>query len=70
MAKPICAECEKDGKQYQVFAPMGGMTTCMAYTPGYWDESGKYVENKDPNITTYTYECSNGHSWSETTGGF
>lgn len=46
--------------------PIEGVTTLLAYNPGYWDEDGKYVANKNPNATTYTYTCSNGHTWSET----
>lgn len=65
MEKPICEQCEKEGKKYTVQQPMYGMTTLLAYTPGYWDEEGNYIQNNNPNTTTYNYECSNGHSWSK-----
>lgn len=64
MEKPICKQCESDNKKYTVQMPMYGTTTLMAFTPGYWDEDGKYIENENPNKTTFIYQCSNGHSWS------
>lgn len=63
MEKPKCEQCEKEGRKYTVPMPMYGTTTLLAYEPGYWDEEGNYHSNKDPNITTYNYTCSNGHSW-------
>lgn len=64
--KPICKECKKEGKEYRVNEPLYGTTTLMGISPGYWDEDGKYHEPYNPNITTYTYNCSNGHEWSST----
>lgn len=65
MKKPTCKQCEAEGLKYSVQQPMYGTTTLLAYNPGYWNEEGEYVANKNPNTTTYTYNCSNGHSWSE-----
>lgn len=65
MKKPSCKECEAKGDKYSVVAPMSGMTTLLAYNPGYWDEDGNYHINKDPNTTTYVYSCNHGHSWIE-----
>lgn len=70
MKKPICKECQSQGLKYRVNEPMYSVTTCMSYNTGYWDEDGNYVQNKDPNTKTYTYECSNGHYWTQTTGEF
>ncbi len=63
MKKPICKKCEAKGKKYSVTDPMYGATTCMGITPGYWDEGGGYHQPVNPNITTYEYQCSNGHRW-------
>jgi len=65
MNKPICKECEKKNKKYSVQDSGFGITTLMGITPAYWDEEGNYHESINPNRTTYTYNCSNGHSWSE-----
>ena len=61
--KPTCKECEKEGKKYSVVQPLYGTTTLMGSSPGYWDEDGKYHESINPNYTTYTYTCSNGHTF-------
>ena len=66
MKKPICEECEREGKKYSVKEPSCGMTTLMGISPGYWDEEGEYHPSHNPNTTTFTYRCSNGHSWTET----
>lgn len=66
MNRPICKECEKEGLKYTVQQPIGGVTTLMAWTQGYWNEDGNYIAHTDPNRTTYSYNCSNGHNWSET----
>jgi len=42
------------------------MTTLMA-THSYYDEDGNYHFD-DPNISTTSYSCSRGHSWSEADG--
>ena len=62
MIKPICEECEKDGKKYSVTEPLYRTSTLMGITPAYWDEEGIYHLSVNPNTTTYTYYCSNGHS--------
>lgn len=62
----ICEQCKNEGKTSTIHEPMGGSTTLMAFSPGYYDEQGKYHATKNPNKTTYDYRCSNGHSWSET----
>lgn len=65
MEKPKCEKCIAEGKKYTVYVPMCGTTTLLAYIPAYWDEDGNYIQNKNPNTTTYTYTCSNGHTFSE-----
>lgn len=66
MEKPKCEKCEAERKKYSVYVPCYGTTTLMCIQPAYWDEEGNYHEAHDPNHTTYTYNCSNGHSWSVT----
>ncbi len=63
MKKPNCEECKKNEVKYSVYY-RGSSTTLMGWSP-YWDEDGKY-HNNNPNKITSSYECSNGHSWSET----
>lgn len=63
--KPICKECKKENKKYSVEVPLYGATTSMCLIPAHWDEDGNYHEVVDPNTTTLTYRCSNGHSWKE-----
>jgi hypothetical protein len=65
MKKPICKICEKENKKYSVVEPMGGTTTLMSIQSGYWDGEGKYFPPYNPNRTTYSYRCSNGHQWEE-----
>ena len=55
-----CSECIESGKKSRVYIKMR-TKTCMSVSQ-YYDEDGKLVVN-DPNITTTSYSCSNGHSW-------
>ena len=66
MEKPKCEKCINENKKYSVTQPQYGITTLMGISSGYWDEDGKYHEPYNPNRTTYTYICSNGHSWTQT----
>lgn len=43
----------------------GGFTTAMG-TDDYVDEDGR-VHHHDPNITTHSLRCSNGHEWTTST---
>jgi len=58
----ICKECSKAGLKSCVYSH-GGSRTLM-YSAPFWDENGCYHDH-DPNIGTYGYECSNGHTWTE-----
>ncbi len=60
----ICQQCAKRGLKSTIQEPCGGMTTCMAWTPGHYNKDGIWIEHQDPNSTTYSYRCSNGHHWS------
>lgn len=62
----ICEECKKEGKKSQVNEGPS-MTTCMGFSP-YYDEDGKH-HSHDPNTSTVSFSCSNGHSWVERIGG-
>lgn len=57
----ICQQCQQEGKRSTVTAPGCGVTTAMM-GHDYYDEAGKY-HNHDPNTTSVTYHCSNGHQW-------
>jgi hypothetical protein len=45
--------------------PGASFTTCMAGSPGYYDEAGDWVDGYDPNITSTHYGCSQGHTFVE-----
>ncbi len=55
-----CPECIKNGEKSCVYIGMRTSTTMS--TSCYYDEDGKLAIN-DPNITTTSYSCSNGHNW-------
>ena len=62
--KPICEQCEAEGKGCSVTAGPCSQTL-MGIMPDRWDADGTHHPAKDPNITTCTYYCSNGHQWAE-----
>ena len=62
----ICKECKAEGNKSQVY-PGHGSTTAMWVQP-FYDEDGKY-HHHDGNTTTYSYSCSNGHEWTESSIG-
>jgi len=61
----ICPECKNQGKKSKVYEC--GSHTTTAYTPPFYDENGNY-HNHDRNLTTATYRCSNGHTWTSVSG--
>ncbi len=62
-----CPECEKEGKVADKVFYHGGSSTLMMWNP-YWDKDGNY-HNNDPNIHTSSYQCTNGHGWTENRRG-
>ena len=58
-----CPECQKEDKKSKVFIGPSSTTLIAAFP--YYDEDGKYQCN-NPNKTTTSYNCSNGHVWTET----
>lgn len=60
----ICLKCKELDLKSTI--QLGNCTrTCMGFSPGHYDESGKFIENKDPNHTYQEYRCSNGHEWTD-----
>jgi hypothetical protein len=55
-----CPECVKAGLRSTVQVGYG-TTTLLASRP-YYDEDG-VLHSHDPNRTSQTYGCSNGHEW-------
>lgn len=55
-----CPVCEEKGTESRVF-PLGHSSTLMGSSP-FYDETGVY-HSHDPNATTSSYRCSNGHIW-------
>lgn len=60
-----CHECQKAGQKSRVFPGMS--TTTSMYSPPYYDEEGVY-HSHDPNTLVTSYSCSNGHTWTDTSG--
>jgi len=54
------------GEKSIVQTGQGSIT--LAYCPPFYDEYGNYHDH-DSNIRTQTYQCSNGHTWTEKTTG-
>ena len=63
-----CSECQQTGSRHSVYQGVS-YRTAMGHSPAYWDEDGEYHPPYDPNVTTTAYRCSNGHQWTEKTGG-
>lgn len=67
MNEPVlCKECRSKGQKSRVFH--GASMTTLLYCQPYYDEDGRY-HNHDSNRTTTELHCSNGHSWTEISGG-
>lgn len=58
-----CPECVANDQRSTVYAPSAGRSTLMA-GQRFYDEDGT-LHDHDPNTTTYSFACSNGHSWVE-----
>jgi len=56
----ICAECQAQGLKSKV-TPGTGWETLLGWRP-FYDEEGRF-HSHNPNVTTRSYECSNGHEW-------
>jgi hypothetical protein len=63
----ICPICEKEGRKSTVM--QSASTTTLVATVQTFDEAGNARPYRDPNTTTTTYTCSNGHSFSRSLGG-
>lgn len=57
-----CKQCEVEGEKSVVH--VGPAFTTLMAGQEFYDEEGRW-HNHDPNITTQSYRCSQGHSWSE-----
>lgn len=66
VALVICPTCKEAGQKSTVTP--GACQTTLAMPLSYYDEDGRFHYD-DPNITTCQYRCSNGHEWSESSGG-
>jgi len=56
----ICPECKKLGLKSKIF--IGLSYTTALNGSQFFDEEGRFHDH-DPNTTTTSYSCSNGHSW-------
>lgn len=61
--KIICPKCREQGLK-SIVEP-GMRTTTLMVIHEWYDEEGDY-HVEDPNTTSTSYSCSNGHQWSET----
>ena len=60
----ICPECIKAGLKSMVY--VGGSSSTLMMYDHYFDEDGK-EHFHNPNTTTTSYSCSQGHKWVEGT---
>lgn len=58
----ICPGCKERGETSTVHQNGGTLSTCMAGSPGHYDEAGTFVPGVDPNTHTTLYRCSRGHA--------
>lgn len=58
-----CPVCFKEKKKSSVY-PGTSTMTCLGYNPYYYDEDGNIHYNRDPNIRSTDYQCSEGHNFS------
>lgn len=61
-----CEQCVAEGKTSRVYGGDSCVSTLMGGGESYYDEDGKRHKH-DPNGNTYSYHCSNRHTWSRTT---
>lgn len=57
-----CTDCGSNNQESRVY-PQGTLTTAMAVDE-HFDELGNHHMH-DPNYKTTTYECTEGHTWTE-----
>lgn len=62
--KKFCPICQKEGKKSTV-RQTGAYSTLAYCGNGFYDEDGNFHPPRDCNQTTFSYSCSNGHTWSE-----
>ena len=55
-----CERCVKEGKRSTV--RVEDYTRTLLAVDSYYDEDG-FGHSHDPNTSTTTYRCSNGHTW-------
>ena len=58
-----CPFCEKDGQRSTVTPDSWSTSTCIAFSPGHYDEDGQWVRHADPNTRRQGYSCSRGHGY-------
>ena len=58
----ICPQCKAEDKKSRVW--LGHTMSTSAGYSSHYDEDGHY-HSHDPNRSTTSYSCSNGHRWSE-----
>jgi hypothetical protein len=58
-----CPFCEKEGATSTLRPDSFSTSTCMASSPGLYDETGKWVPGWDPNWSSQGYTCSRGHRY-------
>lgn len=57
-----CQKCIEENKTSRIF--IGGSMSTLLHSSNYFDEEG-VMHNHNPNKITSTYQCSNGHRWTE-----
>lgn len=57
----VCPFCRREDRTSELCPDAYVRSTCMAVSPGYFDEAGEWVPERDPNWHTRAYTCSRGH---------
>ena len=58
-----CTKCAKMGWESRAYIMAEAQT--LVFCPDYYDESSNKVRNRNRNVRTTHYHCSNGHNWEE-----
>lgn len=62
----ICDSCKSEGKRSRIEI-LSSSSTLIAGPSPHYDEDGRFHVH-DPNTTTTSFMCSNGHEWTKTAG--
>jgi hypothetical protein len=59
-----CHECKKENLKSNIKLGVS-RATLLSWTPGFYNEEGLFIKNKNPNVYYQEYICSHGHVFEE-----